>query len=100
MSTLPCPECYGGHFKPCQICGDSGSVETQIMDHEKPRTLPTADEIQLANQAGDDLIWYIDAHFPAMWEGVPKSARTSVKSTVYLSTVSALLCAANGDKKP
>lgn len=20
----PCPDCYGGHFKPCNICGDSG----------------------------------------------------------------------------
>jgi molybdenum cofactor biosynthesis enzyme MoaA len=22
--NVPCPFCYGGHFKPCQICGDSG----------------------------------------------------------------------------
>lgn len=21
---IPCPECYGGHFRPCQVCGDSG----------------------------------------------------------------------------
>ena len=21
---IPCPDCYGGHFKPCSICGDSG----------------------------------------------------------------------------
>ena len=21
---VPCPDCYGGHFKPCNICGDSG----------------------------------------------------------------------------
>lgn len=21
---IPCPDCYGGHFKPCQWCGDSG----------------------------------------------------------------------------
>ncbi len=25
--TVPCPECYGGHFRPCQICGDSGWIE-------------------------------------------------------------------------
>lgn len=23
----PCPHCYGGHFRPCQTCGDSGLVE-------------------------------------------------------------------------
>jgi hypothetical protein len=21
---VPCPDCYGGHFRPCNICGDSG----------------------------------------------------------------------------
>ena len=21
-----CPDCYGGHFRPCQTCGDSGHV--------------------------------------------------------------------------
>lgn len=23
----PCPNCYGGHFRPCQWCGDTGIVE-------------------------------------------------------------------------
>lgn len=22
----PCPNCYGGHYRPCQWCGDSGTV--------------------------------------------------------------------------
>lgn len=22
----PCPDCYGGHFRPCQMCGDTGRV--------------------------------------------------------------------------
>lgn len=21
-----CPDCYGGHFRPCQLCGDTGRV--------------------------------------------------------------------------
>lgn len=21
-----CPDCYGGHFRPCQMCGDTGRV--------------------------------------------------------------------------
>lgn len=25
-NTGPCPNCYGGHFRPCQWCGDTGMV--------------------------------------------------------------------------
>ena len=25
-NTGPCPNCYGGHFRPCQWCGDTGTV--------------------------------------------------------------------------
>lgn len=25
-NTGPCPNCYGGHFRPCQWCGDTGAV--------------------------------------------------------------------------
>jgi hypothetical protein len=25
-NTIPCPNCYGGHFRPCQWCGDTGRV--------------------------------------------------------------------------
>ena len=25
-----CPDCYGGHFKPCNICGDSGVALIQV----------------------------------------------------------------------
>lgn len=24
IEEIPCPDCYGGHFRPCQMCGDSG----------------------------------------------------------------------------
>jgi hypothetical protein len=23
---IACPNCYGGHFRPCQWCGDSGRL--------------------------------------------------------------------------
>ena len=26
VEVLDCPDCYGGHFRPCQMCGDSGKV--------------------------------------------------------------------------
>ena len=31
----PCPDCYGGHFRPCQMCGDSGRV-VLLPDTTKP----------------------------------------------------------------
>lgn len=55
------------------------------------RTLPTAEERQTASDAGDAVIWHIDAQYPAMWDGVPKSARTSVKNTVYNAVITILL---------
>lgn len=58
---------------------------------QKKRTLPTAEEKQIATDAGNEVIWYIDAQYPAMWDGVPKSARTSVKNTVYNRVISILL---------
>ena len=27
---VPCPFCYGGHFRPCQPCGDSGVALRQV----------------------------------------------------------------------
>lgn len=36
----PCPNCYGGHFRPCQWCGETGRVTLAL--HPKPdnETLP------------------------------------------------------------
>lgn len=33
---VPCPDCYGGHFKPCNLCGDSGFA--LLLIEEKPKT--------------------------------------------------------------
>lgn len=33
---VPCPLCYGGHFKPCNLCGDSGFA--LLLIEEKPKT--------------------------------------------------------------
>ncbi len=58
---------------------------------KKKRTLPTAEERQIAVDAGNEVIWYIDRMYPAMWDNVPKSARTSVKNTVHNRVISILL---------
>lgn len=58
MSAQPCPECYGGHFKPCQICGDSGWIEAQPMNPKKTETLTLAyamDALAREIQSGDGI---------------------------------------------
>ena len=37
---IPCPDCYGGHFKPCNICGDSGVALLVIEDEPKEKGNP------------------------------------------------------------
>ncbi len=56
----------------------------------KKRNPATDEQKKIAYAAGDELIWYIDRMFPVMWEGVPKSARTSIKNTVYNRVISIL----------
>lgn len=35
-ALIPCPECYGGHFRPCQVCGDSGQIS---INQNTPKTM-------------------------------------------------------------
>lgn len=30
VKEIPCPDCYGGHFKPCNVCGDSGIASLRV----------------------------------------------------------------------
>lgn len=58
---------------------------------KKKRTLSTSEEKQVAADAGNEVIWYIDRMYPSMWDSVPKSARTSVKNIVHNRVISILL---------
>lgn len=35
-----CPDCYGGHFRPCNVCGDSGVALLIIEDKPQEETKP------------------------------------------------------------
>lgn len=37
---VPCPECYGGHFRPCQLCGDLG-----VLDKGHGSEVPSANSV-------------------------------------------------------
>lgn len=47
-NTIPCPNCYGGHFRPCQWCGDSGSVL-----FVPNADLPRCTSVELASESAD-----------------------------------------------
>lgn len=55
------------------------------------RRAATAAEKEAAKVVAEELISHIDQMYPAMWQGVPKTARTSVKNTVYNQTLAALV---------
>lgn len=42
---IPCPDCYGGHFRPCNICGDSG-VALLLVESPNATGSPTGREVQ------------------------------------------------------
>ena len=63
--------------KACGIGDDLGKAEV-IGKAEVQHT-----HEELANKAAAEVINHIDTMYPAMWEGVPKSARTSVRNVVY-----------------
>ena len=49
------------------------------------------DEKAAAKAVADKVIGHIDQMYPAMWTGVPKSARTSVRNTVFNQTLAVIL---------
>lgn len=30
VELVPCPDCYGGHFRPCQMCSDTGTATRRL----------------------------------------------------------------------
>lgn len=56
----------------------------------EPPPLSMSEQREIAAEAGNAVIWYIDQQYPEMWENVPKSARTSIKNTVYNRVMSIL----------
>lgn len=48
-NTGPCPNCYGGHFKPCQWCGDTGvlTLAGDRPEEEKNEAMKTTDKDEI-----------------------------------------------------
>lgn len=52
---------------------------------------PDKDHIDaLAKQVVRDIIDHIDTMYPQMWEGTPRTARTSLRNIIYLAVTQAL----------
>ncbi len=42
---IACPNCYGGHFRPCQWCGDTGRVTN--IPNAKPSNIGVGTGLQI-----------------------------------------------------
>lgn len=51
----------------------------------------TAEQKETAQRAMLNVLHHIDTMYPAMWKGVPKSARTSLRNTILKEVETALL---------
>ena len=60
-----------------------------------PRPVPTEEEKSTAYSVAQAVIHHIDQMYPGMWQGVPKTARTSVRNTIRREVERALMGAAN-----
>lgn len=67
--TQPCPNCYGGHFRPCQWCGDSGRVTfMQTQPTIECHGLDTTDRVCFYEQ--DFYVLSNFSSFRVKWKGL------------------------------
>ncbi len=72
-----------------QACGATGTPD-QDLDAEPARhetSLRAEDMNSVAEGVAIDLLYHIDVMYPAMWDGVAKAARTSLRNTIKRSVV-------------
>lgn len=63
-----------------QACGIAHS---SIPPESPPKRTPTEADKQRARSVARNAVHHVDEMYPKMWEGVPKTARTSLQNTIY-----------------
>jgi hypothetical protein len=66
----------------------------------EPRRIANDDEKAHANAVASEVIYHIDQMYPGMWEGVPTTARLSVRNTIINRVTALLLSRANAKIQP
>ena len=61
-----------------------------ISDEPPPLRAPNDEEKEAARDVAAHVIQHIDDMYPKMWEGMPKTARVSVRNTIYNRVASLL----------
>lgn len=61
-----------------------------ITDAPPPPPVPNDEQKADARAVANHVIQHIDDMYPKMWEGVPKTARVSVRNTIYNRVASLL----------
>ena len=74
-----------------QACGATGSPDKGLDAERASRE--TALRAEIAADVAMDVLHHIDTLYPAMWDGVAKAARTSLRNTIKQSVVQRMTCA-------
>jgi hypothetical protein len=61
-----------------------------VTDEPPPLRSPNDEEKEAARDVAAHVIQHIDDMYPKMWDGVPKTARVSVRNTIYNRVASLL----------
>lgn len=67
-----------------------------ITDEPPPLRAPNDEEKEAARDVAVHVIQHIDDMYPKMWDGVTKTARVSVRNTIYNRVASLLAQWSNG----
>ncbi len=72
-----------------QVCGATGTPNKGLgVERARHETSLRAEDMNsVAEGVAIDLLYHIDAMYPAMWDGVAKAARTSLRNTIKRSVV-------------
>lgn len=74
---VPCPDCYGGHFKPCNICGDSGVALIAVEQKaQSPACCPCGSPVRLETDGSiyfecGSWCWPVDRSDARSWSMSP-----------------------------
>lgn len=71
-----------------------------ITDEPPPLRAPNDEEKEAARDVAAHVIQHIDDMYPKMWDGVPKTARVSVRNTIYNRVASLLAQWSNASTVP
>lgn len=79
---------------PIEVLIDQACAQASV---DGRRRRPSETETELAERVAGSALFHIDQMYPAMWTGVAKTARRSLRNTIIAEVEGALIEAAESD---